>query len=73
MAIQKNNTLIKSANSFYGIFNLNQAFDMIDSITKDDLKNCANYIFSHKPVIAVTGSKPALDANVQYLESLKNI
>ena len=54
----------------YGLGYTNQKFDIIDSITADDILNTARNIFSSKPVYAVSATKEALEANKEYLDNL---
>ncbi len=55
----------------YGVDYLNKIYEQIDSITQDDIQAVAKYIFSHKPVYSLTATQATLDANKDYLESLK--
>ncbi len=67
----KNINLILGVNSPYGTFKDNQLFDEIDKITVDDIYNTANYVFSNKPTYSIVATENTLNANKQYLESLK--
>ena len=42
-----------------------------DKITVDDIYNTANYVFSNKPTYSIVATENTLNANKQYLESLK--
>ena len=57
--------------SKYGITYENQLFDVIDSITKEDIISMADKIFSNKPVYSIVASKDSLDANKDFLDSLR--
>jgi predicted Zn-dependent peptidase len=54
----------------YGVTYYNQALEMIDNITKDDIKSCAKYIFNTNPVTSIVATKNTLDNNKQYIDSL---
>lgn len=64
-------TLMNGLSSFYGVADANQALELIDKITVDDIKTCANYAFSGKPVISAVATKNTIDANKDYLEKLQ--
>ena len=55
-----------------GIEYKNKAYEIIDSITREDIDNMAHYIFSKKPIYSIVASKDTLEANKEYLENLKN-
>lgn len=57
--------------SYYGAEFENKCLDIIDSITAEDIYRAANYIFSSKPQYSIVATKDTLDANKEYLESLK--
>ena len=59
-------------NAPYGFTQKEQALEMIDKITADDIQNAANYIFSHKPMYSILATEDTLNANKEYLENLKN-
>lgn len=63
---------IISTNSYtpYGYGYLNKKFEIIDSITADDILNTAKNVFSSSPIYAVSATKEALEANKQYLDNL---
>ena len=46
-------------------------YDMIDSITADDIYNAANYIFAGKPVYSIVATENTLKHNQEFLNSLK--
>ncbi len=54
----------------YGIDYANKYYEIIDSITADDIYNTANHIFNSKPIYSITATKDTLEANKEYLESL---
>lgn len=63
--------LYQGVDSPYGISRENQMFDMIESITADDVYNAANYIFAGKPVYSIVATENTLKENEQFLNSLK--
>lgn len=63
--------LYQGVDSPYGISRENQMFDMIDSITADDIYNAANYIFAGKPVYSIVATENTVKENEQFLNSLK--
>jgi len=54
----------------YGINYINEKFDLIDSITADDILNTAKYVFKGNPVYSISGTKDALEANAEFLNNL---
>ncbi len=56
----------------YGVNYINKQFEIIDSITPDDIYNTANYIFKNKPVYSLTATQTSLDANKEFLSSLSD-
>ncbi len=57
-------------NSKHGIDYINKIYAEIDNITRDDILQLAEKIFSSKPVYSIAASKDTLAANKAYLESL---
>ena len=57
-------------NSKYGIDYTNKLYNEIDRITKDDIINMAEKIFSSKPIYCITASKGTIENNKSYLEGL---
>ncbi len=57
-------------NSKYGIDYANKLYDEIDKITKNDIVNLAQKIFSSKPVYCIAASKDTINNNKSYLETL---
>ena len=58
-------------NSPYGIDLKNKVYTEVDKITKQGVIDCAKKIFSNKPVYSIVASKDTLDANKEFLDSLK--
>lgn len=69
----KNISILEGLTSPYGISKSNIALEVIDKITADDIRACANYVFDTNPVISVVATKNTLENNKKYLESLGNI
>ena len=68
----KSLSLLNSAFSPYGVEKTNMLLKEIDNITKDDIYNAANYIFSTKPTYSILATDDTLKANKDYLQSLTN-
>lgn len=66
----ENSYLASFSRNPYGITYLNQVLEIIDTITLEDINNCANYIFKNKPIYSILATKDTLDANKDYLKSL---
>ena len=69
----KNSSIMSALNSFYGVTKDNQALDLIDKITVEDIKASANYIFNSNPTISIVATKNTIDNNKDYLKSLGNV
>jgi hypothetical protein len=67
----KTEMLCKNMDTPYGVNYLNEKFRLIDSITADDILNAAKYVFSSKPVYAISATKDSLDANKEFIDGLK--
>ena len=48
----------------------NRAFEMIDSITREDIDNFSKKVFAGKPVYSIVASQDTLDYNKDFLNSL---
>ena len=68
----KTYTLSSSLDSKYGLTMENQLYETVDSISKDDIVSFAKNAFAGNPVYAITATEDTLNANKEYLESLKN-
>ena len=60
-----------SLNSPYNLDLKNKIYEEVDKITKQDIIDMAQKIFSNKPIYAVVASQDTIDANKEFLESLK--
>ena len=67
----KTSILSDGITSKYGVNGPNMMYEMVDSITKQDVINMANYVFAGKPTYAVLANKETLDANSEYLKNLE--
>ena len=50
----------------------NRAFEMIDSITREDIDAFAKRVFAGKPVYSIVASQDTLDYNKDFLDKLKD-
>ncbi len=57
--------------SRYGVDYKNKLYFIIDEITRDDINKLAQKAFNNPPIYAIVASKDTLNANKEYLESLK--
>ena len=64
-------TINEEFDSQYGIGFTNKIYNLIDTITADDILNTANNIFNSKPIYSVTGTIDTINANKEFFESLK--
>ena len=64
-------SLSGSINSEYGITKENQEFEMIDSITKEDIISFAKQAFAVNPVYSITATEDTLKANKEYFKGLE--
>ena len=56
-----------------GIESLTQQKDIIDSITIEDIKKAANYIFANKPKYIISAKQNVIDENTEYINTLGKI
>lgn len=64
-------TASKGINSVNGLDEINQEYNEIDGITKEDIINAANKIFNNKPLYSVRASKDTIDANEEFFKTLE--
>jgi zinc protease len=69
----KNETLLLGLKSFYGISQDNQALQVIDTITVEDIKAAAKYIFNTNPTISIVATENTIENNKNYLSSLGSL
>ncbi len=65
-----NQAISDGMNNPYGIDFINDQYNIIDSITKEDIQKAANYIFNNKPIYSLVASKDTLNANKEFLNGL---
>ncbi len=71
MNYDKNYIIADSASTPYGPDYINKQFEIIDSITPEDIQNTARYIFNSKPIYSIAATKEALEYNKLYFNTLK--
>ena len=71
--LDKVSSIMGGLKSFYGVSLDNQALDIIDKITVDDIKASASYIFSSNPTVSIVASKNTIENNKEYLKTLGNV
>lgn len=59
---------LKSVN---GLDDLNKQYDMIDSLTKEDIQRIAYHVFSTKPTYSVRASQDTINANEEFFRTLE--
>ena len=69
----KNTSILSGLTSPYGVSKDNQALALIDKITVEDIKACANYIFNSNPTISIVATKNTIEHNNDYLKFLGNV
>lgn len=57
-------------NSVNGLYSLNEQYELINSLTKEDIQNAAREIFSEKPIYSIRASQDTLSANKEFLNTL---
>ena len=53
-----------------GVAQLNEMYNLVDAITKEDIINASKNIFSQKPIYSIRASQDTLNANKEYLDKL---
>lgn len=69
----KNIALLDGLKSFHGVSLDNQVLNLVDTITADDIKAAANYVFKSNPTLSIVATKNTIDNNEEYLKSMGNI
>lgn len=54
-----------------GVAQLNEMYNLVDTITKEDIINASKNIFSQKPIYSIRASQDTLNANREYLDMLE--
>ncbi len=65
-------SLSSGLNSKEGINHKNILFETVDTITRDDIVEFADKIFSNPPIYSIVASKDTLEANKEYLKNIVN-
>lgn len=73
LTADKNIGILAGEKSFYGVSVDNQALEMIDKITADDIKAAASYVFNSNPIVSVVATKNTFENNKEYLKKLGTI
>ncbi len=64
-------TIQSDMSSFYGALGTNLEYSIIDTISKAEIIDAANYIFNNPPVYAITATEETLKANKDYFNKLE--
>ncbi|MBE7703059.1 MAG: insulinase family protein [Cyanobacteria bacterium SIG28] len=64
--------LMSGLTSKEGFDLVNQEYEVVDTITREDIQNFANKVFKNPPIYSIVASKDTLDANKEFLDSLNN-
>ncbi len=57
----------------YGIKRIDEYINTIDKITKEDIKEAANHVFSNKPVYSILASADTIANNTEYINNLGEV
>lgn len=52
----------------YGIKRIDKYIEAVDKVTKEDIMQAANFIFSHNPTISILASEDTINSQMKYLE-----
>lgn len=69
----KNRSIMNGLKTYYGLSRDNQALEIIDKITVDDIQAAAKYVLNSNPTLSIVATKRTLDKNQEYLKSIGNI
>lgn len=73
LTADRNRTINKGVNSFYGTNYFKELDKAIDETTPQDIRELAKYYFSQPSLYMITGNKEAIEANMEYLRNLGEI
>ena len=73
LTADRNRTINKGINSFYGTNYFEELDNAIDEISPQDIKELAKYYFSQPSLYMISGNKEAIEANIEYLKNLGEI
>lgn len=71
VTLGKQVSILGGLSSWYGADYCNKFLETIDSITVDDIYNCANHVFSGKPLYSIVATEDTLKHNTAYLNDLE--
>ena len=57
----------------YGIKRIDEYVNAIDKITKQDIMDAANHVFSNKPVYSILASQDTVNSQMNYINSLGEV
>lgn len=67
----KTSVIAKCDKTPYGVDYVNKKLEIIDQIMADDILNTAKNVFSTKPIYSIAATRASLEANKDFLDSLK--
>lgn len=67
----KNNFIFMEKDTFYGIGYMNMLYNLVDSITAEDILATAQNIFNSKPIYSITATEDTLEYNKDFLKNLE--
>ena len=71
--LSENDLLAMNALEPFGIKRIDKYVEAIDKITKEDIKQAANFIFSHNPTTSILASPETIDSQMGYLQTLGKV
>ena len=57
----------------YGIKRIDKYIEAIDKMTKEDIKQAANFIFSYNPTVSILASENTINSQLPYLKTLGTV
>lgn len=69
----ENDLLALNISEPYGLKRIDKYIDAINNVTKEDIKQAANFVFSRKPTISILASKDTINSQMDYLKKLGRI
>ena len=69
----ENDLLALNISEPYGLKRIDKYIDAINNVTKEDIKQAANFVFSRKPTISILASKDTINSQMDYLNKLGRI
>lgn len=68
--LSENDLLAMNVLEPYGIKRIDKYVEVIDKITKEDIKEAAKFIFSHNPTTSILASPDTINSQLSYLQTL---